>query len=198
MENLITCYRCGGDGIIYKYDLNLGPSKKCPGCQGSRSLSSTKCIQCVKCKGTGQIYEYDNEIGQRINCPLCKNLGHTFEKYMTCTKCKGDGKLYPFPTEKFGVPKLCDICNSFGFVKEKNYIINQNNYSSGINNIYGNDYYDRNKDNNTNRYNIPDQSQNNDNYSNIPGNSNYNNYQNFNGFDQMPEQGFINNYNPVF
>ena len=25
MDNLITCYRCGGAGEIYKYELNLEP-----------------------------------------------------------------------------------------------------------------------------------------------------------------------------
>ena len=72
MDDLITCYRCGGNGKIYKYELNLGPSSKCPGCQGNGSISSLSCIKCIKCKGEGKIYEFDDEMGQRIECPLCK------------------------------------------------------------------------------------------------------------------------------
>ena len=63
MDNLITCYRCGGAGKIYKYELNLGLSSKCPGCQGHGSISSNSCYKCIKCKGTGKIYEYDEEMG---------------------------------------------------------------------------------------------------------------------------------------
>ena len=136
MNDLITCYRCNGDGMIYKYELKLGPNKKCPGCQGKTSLQSSSCIKCIKCKGTGQIYEYDEDIGQKIECPLCKNKGYTSEKYLECLKCKGSGKIYPFQLEKLGVPKKCNVCQCTGYVKEKEY--NKINMNMNANNNNGN------------------------------------------------------------
>ena len=143
-SNSITCFRCGGNGKIYQYELQLGSSQKCPGCQGHSSLNPNLCIKCNKCKGTGQIYEYDEEIGQKIECPLCQNKGYTTEKYLQCPKCKGDGKIYPFQSDKLGIPKKCHICNALGWVKEKDYNkinLNDNNMNRPMNNNNNIDNY---------------------------------------------------------
>ena len=136
MDNLITCYRCGGERIIYKYELHLGSNTKCPGCKGSGSINPNLCIKCIKCDGTGKIYEFGEEIGQKIECPLCKNMGYTTNKYLECPKCKGDGKVYPFQNEKLGVPNQCNICSSIGWIQEKDYNKIKSNYN--INNNIAN------------------------------------------------------------
>ena len=198
MDNLITCYRCGGAGEIYKYELNLGPSSKCPGCQGHGSISSNSCYKCIKCKGTGKIYEYAEETGQRIECPLCNNKGYTTERYIECLKCKGEGKLYPFPSEKLGVPKKCNNCNSFGYIKEKsfnNVHLNQNENKINTNNINNNlpeypKYLDANYCNNNynnNNYN------NNYNYIQTPGQFEYQNNYELNNQNYQNAPLFYNN-----
>ena len=144
MDNLITCYRCGGDRIIYKYELHLGSSTKCPGCQGRGSIEPNLCIRCVKCKGKGKTYEYDEEIGQKIECSLCKNMGYTTKKYLKCPKCNGEGKVYPFQSEKLGVSKKCNICSSLGWIDEKDYNKINSNWSN--NNIDNNNKNNINKD----------------------------------------------------
>ena len=131
MEGLITCFRCRGEGIIYRYEGELGTRKTCPGCFGRGSLIANSCIQCTKCRGKGQVYEYDDDLGQRYECPLCKNTGYTIERYLECPKCKGGGRIYPFQEEKLGVPKGCIPCGATGYIKERDYYninFNQNNY----------------------------------------------------------------------
>ena len=130
MYGFITCYRCGGEGVIYKYEGSLGDRKECPGCYGRGSLYGNNFYQCIKCKGKGQVYEYDDDLGQRYQCPICKNLGYTQEKYLECPQCKGGGRVYPFQAEKLGVPKGCIPCNALGYIKEKDYYnINFNQYN---------------------------------------------------------------------
>ena len=127
----MTCFRCRGEGVIYKYEGDLGSRKACPGCNGHGSLRANSCYECIKCKGKGQVYEYDDDLGQRYECPLCKNNGYTIEKYLECPKCKGGGRIYPFQEEKLGVPKGCIPCNAIGYFKEKDYYninFEQNNY----------------------------------------------------------------------
>ena len=133
MDGLITCFRCTGEGIIYKYEGELGTKRTCPGCLGRGSLIANSCLQCIKCRGKGQVYEYDDELGQRYECPLCNNVGYTMERYLECPKCKGGGRIYPFQEEKLGVPKGCIPCGAIGYIKEKDYHninFNQNNYYS--------------------------------------------------------------------
>ena len=137
MEGLITCFRCRGEGIIYRYEGELGTRKTCPGCFGRGSLIANSCIQCTKCRGKGQVYEYDDDLGQRYECPLCKNTGYTIERYLECPKCKGDGNIYPFQEEKLGVPKNCIPCNGIGYIKQGEY----NNINFEKNNYYYNYSY---------------------------------------------------------
>ena len=131
MYGYITCFRCGGEGLIYRYEGELGTRKNCPACYGRGSLTPN-CFLCIKCKGKGQVYEYDDDLGQRYECPLCKNLGYTLERYLECQKCKGGGRIYPFQEEKLGVPKGCIPCNAIGYIKERDYYninFNENNYN---------------------------------------------------------------------
>ena len=131
MDGLITCFRCRGEGIIYKYEGQLGSKNECPGCLGRGSLIANSCIQCAKCNGKGRVYEYDDDLGQRYECPLCKNKGYTVDRYLECPKCKGGGRIYPFQEEKLGVPKGCIPCGAIGYIKEKDYYninFNENNY----------------------------------------------------------------------
>ena len=131
MDGLINCFRCGGEGIIYKYEGQLGSNEQCPGCYGRGSLNSYSCFQCIKCLGKGKVYEYDDDLGQRYECPLCQNKGYTLEKYVQCPKCFGGGRIYPFQKEKLGVPKGCIPCGAIGYVKEKDYYninFEQNNF----------------------------------------------------------------------
>ena len=131
MDGLITCFRCRGEGIIYKYEGQLGSKNECPGCLGHGSLIANTCIQCAKCNGKGRVYEYDDDLGQRYECPLCKNKGYTVDRYLECPKCKGGGRIYPFQEEKLGVPKGCIPCGAIGYIKEKDYYninFNENNY----------------------------------------------------------------------
>ena len=121
MDGLITCFRCRGEGIIYKYEGQLGSKNECPGCFGRGSLIANTCIQCAKCNGRGRVYEYDDDLGQRYECPLCKNKGYTVDRYIECPKCKGGGRIYPFQDEKLGVPKGCIPCGAIGYIKEKDY-----------------------------------------------------------------------------
>ena len=141
MNGLITCFRCSGEGIIFKYDEELGTRNICPGCLGKGSLNETSLIRCIKCGGKGQIYEYDDELGQRYECPLCKNMGYTKEKYLQCPKCKGDGEIYPFQEEKLGPPKACIPCQTIGYIKQKDY----NNIDFNLNNYYYNKPIDPNE-----------------------------------------------------
>jgi hypothetical protein len=131
MYGFITCFRCRGEGAIYKYEGDLGDRKECPGCLGQGSLAANSCLQCVKCNGKGQVYEYDDDLGQRYQCPLCRNIGYTIERYLECPKCKGGGRIYPFQEEKLGVPKGCIPCNAVGYIRERDYYninFDQNNY----------------------------------------------------------------------
>jgi len=131
MDGLITCFRCRGEGIVYKYEGQLGSKNECPGCLGRGSLIANTCIQCAKCNGKGRVYEYDDDLGQRYECPLCKNKGYTVDRYIECPKCKGGGRIYPFQEEKLGVPKGCIPCGAIGYIKEKDYYninFNENNY----------------------------------------------------------------------
>jgi hypothetical protein len=152
MDGLITCFRCRGEGIVYKYEGQLGSRNECPGCLGRGSLIANTCIQCAKCNGKGRVYEYDDDLGQRYECPLCKNKGYTVDRYIECPKCKGGGRIYPFQEEKLGVPKGCIPCGAIGYIKEKDYHninFNENNY-----------YYNKPIDpNNARNYTIHDATQ---------------------------------------
>lgn len=157
----------------------------------SCSISSNSCYKCIKCKGTGKIYEYDEEMGQRIECPLCNNKGYTSEKYIECLKCKGEGKLYPFPLEKLGVTKNCNNCNSFGFIKEKDFNnINLNQNENKINNNYQN--------NNFPEYpKYPDYNNFNNNYNNNNFNNNDFNNNDLNDLDSYNFNNFNNDNNNI-
>ena len=118
MDGLKTCFRCKGEGIIYKYEGELGTRKQCPACKGKGSLKGNSCLKCVKCQGNGKIYEYEDELGQRYECPLCQDTGYTTSKYLECSKCKGEGRIYPLQERKLGVPKPCKSCEAIGYVKQ--------------------------------------------------------------------------------
>lgn len=120
MQYLVNCYRCGGEGIVYKYLGDLGSKSTCPGCHGKGSLSSQSCFKCVKCKGEGRYYQYKNELGRRLICPFCQDRGYTTVNYTPCQTCGGEGKIYAFHPEKIGVPITCKTCSGYGYFQTQN------------------------------------------------------------------------------